>query len=84
MFIKNVRFHGGIETSTDHKLVKMEMKTTWQKLKYTNIKIKQIDVEKLEYTIYREKYYPKTTKNYLEKQRFENLQEQWDHILNHV
>ena len=43
--------------------------------------MKRLDVEKLENTIFRAKYFQKTTENYLEKQSFENLQEQWDHIL---
>ena len=43
------RSQRGIETNTDHKLVKMDMGLTWWKLKNVKTKAKRLDIEKLEY-----------------------------------
>ena len=43
-FVTNSRSYGGIETETDHKLVKMELRVEWYKLKSKELKKDNIDI----------------------------------------
>ena len=79
-FITNSRSYNGINTNTDHKLVKMSMKIEWYKIRSRQTKTEKIDVGGLSEFEKRREYKTKIS-NEIEKARQKSsVQEKWDAI----
>ena len=79
-FITNSRSYNGINTNTDHKLVKMSMKIEWYKIRSRQTKTEKIDVGGLSELEKRREYKTKIS-NEIEKARQKSsVQEKWDTI----
>ncbi len=88
IMLQDARSYSGIETNTDHRLVKTTMKIEWYKVFEKKNKEKKLNLLKLKTQDIREKYQTQTKLNYEEREKekdpeeYQTPQEQWNNITN--
>ena len=79
-FITNSRSYNGINTETDHKLVKMNMKIEWHKKKSRQVKTEKIDLSGLNEIEKQSEYSTKISKELERVKQKSSIQQKWNTI----
>ena len=77
--VKNSRSYNGFKTSTDHKLVKTEIKLDWWKMKYHKKRNERIDIGKMNEQEQQQKFKQEINNKYQIKET-QGPQERWQNI----